>query len=613
MKKKIIILCVFMAFAIALNAQEKVVGLYGNPEVEKNSEKLHSLRNQSNDTLELPFFDDFSLITVFPNQEKWIGYDVFVNDTWAVNPISYGVASFDVADSTGEIRSLASSAEVSDILTSRPINLEYNLADSLYLSFAVQRGGFALRPEEKDSLVLQFSSPDTTWYSVWNMPGGESDNTFHKIMVPITDDKLLVKGFQFRFLGYGSTEASSPEPSFNTNNDVWNLDYVLLDKNRTMNDTVINDIAMMYNVQSVISEYEAVPWKHYLANTAGVSTSDINFIYRSNGELSQAINRQYIISDMLGNGSTYASGDDSENIFDHQIMTYSKPVDYQFNSNVSDSACFEVKAFIQTDEESEGYMYRWNDTVRYQQKFYNYYAYDDGIPEVGYGIGGVGTNSASLACRFNPIHGDTLRGVNIYFNKVLNQENEHYFYLMVWDDDGGVPGDTLVQQVGVRPLFKDSLYQYVYYPLDTPVYVSSAFHIGWTKTTDDMLNVGFDKNRDASSKVHLNMFGAWQPASIAGAVMVRPVFSETPIVNAIEKPMEIIEFSLYPNPAVDLVTIETQVAYDKLCLINIYGQIVKEYDARNTFSVSDLQSGMYVVALYNKGRLLGTQKLLIRP
>lgn len=615
MNKRLLMLSVSVLCAFQMVAQERLVDIYGNPVLEKNGKELIEQKSvRSNDTLELPFFDDFSVISVYPDQSKWLGFDVFINDMWGVNPISYGVASFDVADSVGVIRSLASSGEMSDVLTSRPINLEYDVEDSVYLSFAVQRGGSAQIPEYQDSLVLQFNSPDTIWHSVWNMEGGELDTAFQQFLVPVLNENLLVKGFEFRFISYGSVASNSPVPSYNSNNDIWNLDYVLLDTARTMNDTIINDIAMMYNVSSLITGFESVPWKHYLANQAAVPTDSIVFKYRSNGELEQYVNRQFIISDVWGNGSGFSSVDDNENIHAYEKIIYTKPVPYVYESDQADSACFEVKAFIKTDEEPEGLPYRWNDTVYYTQKFSNYYAYDDGIPEKGYGIGGVGTSTASLACRFEPIANDTLRGVYIYFNKVLNDENDKCFYLMAWDDDEGLPGDTLVNQIGVCPVFKDTLFDYTYYALDTPVYISDAFHIGWTKTTDEMMNVGFDLSRDASENVHINVFGTWQMSSFPGSVMIRPVFSENPILSVSATELEVKnEINLYPNPANDIVYIDSFEDIDLIRLVNAYGQVVREYNYEREISVADLQSGMYIVMLYKDGGLLGTEKLLVRP
>lgn len=608
------LLCiVVLGFTLQTYAQERLIELEGNPVLEqivKSQPGIFSITKSTNDTLELPFFDDFAVITVYPDQARWIGYDAYVNSTWAMDPISYGVASLDMADSIGQIRSLSTAGELSEMLTSRPINLEYPASDSIILSFAWQRGGNARKPEEQDSLVLMFNSPDTTWHSVWSMEGGVSDTAFHNELIPIREDYLLKKGFQFRFVNYASNVVNAPEPSFNSNNDIWNLDYVWLDTERSVNDTIINDIAMMYNFSSLLTGFESVPWKHYLAKQ--VVSDSLVYVYRSNGENGQAVNRQFEIIDEWGNGVGISDNDDSENIIEFQTLRYAKPVPFEFDSDLTDSARFLIKGYISSDEEADRLPFRWNDTVYYYQNFQNYYAYDDGNPEVGYGIGGVGTSSASVSYEFTPLVGDTLRGVNIYFNRVLNDENQQYFYLMVWDDNDGIPGDTITYQIGARPEFKDSLFQYTYYALDTPVYVSETFHIGWTKTTDDMLNVGFDLNRNASEKAHYNVFGTWEEISFEGALMVRPVFSETPYLSVPEEEVRLPDFDVYPNPASNQIYIDNPNDYDQLQIVSATGRLVYQSNAKTSYNVSSYSEGLYLLLFYKDDAMVGKQKLLIR-
>ena len=89
-----------------------------------------------------------------------------------------------------------------------------------------------------------------------------------------------------------------------------------------------------------------------------------------------------------------------------------------------DSATFLIRANIKTDNVQEREFYRWNDTVRYYQEFKNYYSYDDGTAEKGYGISGQGTANSSLAYQFESYKTDTLFGAYIYFNRTLNDGNQ---------------------------------------------------------------------------------------------------------------------------------------------------------------------------------------------
>ena len=73
-------------------------------------------------------------------------------------------------------------------------------------------------------------------------------------------------------------------------------------------------------------------------------------------------------------------------------------------------------------------------SVRYQQ-FFNYYAYDDGSAENGYGLGGAGTANASVAYQFNTFRKDTLRGVKMFFNRTYDDASQDYFRIGVWEHD----------------------------------------------------------------------------------------------------------------------------------------------------------------------------------
>lgn len=59
----------------------------------------------------------------------------------------------------------------------------------------------------------------------------------------------------------------------------------------------------------------------------------------------------------------------------------------------------------------------------YRQGFYNYFAYDDGTPEFGYGLEPA---RAMLAYQFRLVTMDTLSGVQLYFNRTLNDANYRF-------------------------------------------------------------------------------------------------------------------------------------------------------------------------------------------
>jgi len=77
-----------------------------------------------------------------------------------------------------------------------------------------------------------------------------------------------------------------------------------------------------------------------------------------------------------------------------------------------------------------------NDTIRFYQKFYNYYAYDDGTAEEAYYLVGP---APSLAMKFVLNVTDTLRGIQMYFDPVVTNASTVPFRLNIWSATGGIP------------------------------------------------------------------------------------------------------------------------------------------------------------------------------
>ncbi|MDD2387098.1 MAG: T9SS type A sorting domain-containing protein [Bacteroidales bacterium] len=616
MKRTIILISVLIIISFVLNAQEVLIDC-GNQQLKNYSEKYYAVisnrHTKAIDTLDLPFFDDFSKSFIYPDSTKWIDKFAYINKDYAVNPISMGAASLDAIDNFGAVYthlpSLSSS--IADYLTSAPINLGLSVADSLYLSFYYQAGGNGNSPEVRDSLVLQFKSPSTDWKSVWNAPGGEAMDTFKLALIPIIDPTYLVKGFQFRLLNYASI-SSNYEPSWVSNTDIWNIDFVKLDKNRSWDDTLANDVAFIKDFGSKLIGWEAVPWNHFKDYTGNIVNDSITFTYKSTyGVDVMNVNRRVIITDIYGDTPTYSMLEDNENIEPLQTIEYTRAIPYNFTSNTEDSARFLLKGYLKIDGAEDLSIYRWNDTSYYYQDFNNYYAYDDGSAERGYGISGQGTAYSSLACKFTPLKADILKGVYIYFNQTLNEANRKYFYLTIWSDNDGIPGDTIFQKIGVKPYYSDQTNGFLYYSLDTSIYIDTTFYIGWIKTTDDMLNCGYDLNNDAGSKVFYNVSGEWQASAYNGAMMIRPVFGYAKS-RAVYKP-EIVksEYDIYPNPASDYVKILSEIPPKFVAIYDATGRLVRQFNGREDVFVGDLEQGTYFIRPVSEASSFKTKKILI--
>ncbi len=616
---KYIITFIILFFSISLFSQEYVVDI-GNPFLKEYSRvyfsknKNISVKFLDDTSIELPFYDDFSNSFVYPDSTKWIDKFAFVNDGFAVNPINIGYVTLDAINQYGDVYSHLPtySSAIADYLTSKPVNLSYNISDSIYFSFYYQSGGLGNTPEIKDSLVLQFKTFESDWKSIWRAAGGTTMEEFNLVMIPIRDTNYLKDGFQFRFLNYASV-SSNYEPSWISNCDHWHLDNIYIDTARNYSDTLTKDAAFVSNFQSMLKDFESIPWNHYkaLSSPENIMKDTLNFVYNNTFESDVLnINRMFEVKNLFSDILIASDYDDNENIDPLTIIEYSKPVNFIYSSEDADSAKFTITGILGTDVIEQRNIFRWNDTIRYYQNFYNYYAYDDGTAEKGYGIGGENTAYASLAYRFTPVKPDTLRGVYIYFNHVLNNGNQKYFFLTVWSDNNGIPGDTIIRIEGVRPEFNGELNGFVYYSLGDGIYIDTTFYIGWTKTTDDMLNCGFDMNRVANNNLFLNITGEWQVSTIEGALMVRPVFGYEPSVSYESYTIKQ-DFTFYPNPANEFIFFNELTNVKNIEIYDLQGKLVIQSAFKNKIDISYLDNGIYFIKLSSEDSNYKVKKLII--
>lgn len=623
----------------AQQAQEVLVGLHSMPlanHAEKNGAKI---------TLELPFFDDFARGQSFPTSDFWNGAGVFVNTTYGINPPSIGVATFDAYNHNGNLYPAASALPFSaDTLTSHPINLNFPLDTTIYLSFVFQPQGLGFQPSIRDSLILEFyDSLEDQWIGVWaawvDMENQtlrhvnrlsaqavkiiQSDSlhrTFHRVHFPILGEQYLNEGFRFRFRNYASLQQNTSVPGLIANCDHWHIDQVYIDRHRAYNDTLLYDITFARPLGSVLKNYESVPWTHFNTDArANELTNPMQFkiLYRNLNQDESPDGRQVTRRFSIYNHSNdeeYNFSAAAENIPSLSDFSFTREYVYDFQSAWADSARYTFTAYLVTEDP---YPFCWNDTVSYSQEFKNFYALDDGSAEGGYGIFGEGAQAAQVAVKYTSYKEDKLVGLYMYFNRTKGDANQKYFKLAVWDDNNGKPGKLVYQQLGLRPLFADSLNRFVLYKINEELILPKGiFYIGWIQTTAEMLNVGFDKNRNNSNKIFYNIGGQWSNTAYNGSLMLRPAFgklTESPThSNPIQDQKPI---AIYPNPATNQLWVQLPDSYDQgfVQIFNLVGQqlMATPIEQGNPLNISMLSSGTYIVRVTSNGEFLGTKKLVV--
>ncbi len=595
-------------------AQEYKTSLQFNPAVMRRAALHNQLKAAmiNQDTLSLPFFDDFSRLNVYPDSSKWTDREAYINNDFAVDPPSIGVATLDAINDAGVIYQNAGSKPfVADHLTSRPVDISNS--ENVYLSFSYQPQGLGDNPETGDSLILDFYAPKLEeWIKVWSVPG-DSLRPFRQVILPVNDTAFLQKGFRFRFRNLASLVAITEGHLGNA--DQWNIDYIYLNKNRTANDTVFIDAALVSPPASLLKNYTSIPWSHFPIAFQQEINPLLVIRVKNNGNQISNIIRNYEISETHTQGITKISGG-AANLNPGEIVTFRDDLFYDFEASVEDSAIFKMKSVLVTDALDFS---KSNDTAVSYQKFFNYYAYDDGSAENGYGLYGNNSQNGLVAYRFDSYKGDSLQAIQMYFNQTLNNASQQFFKLVVWDDNNGFPGNILYRAAGYRPRYGDSLNQFINYDLDSAVYVKNTFYIGWQQVNTIFLNIGMDNSSDHSSKLFYNLDGTWNKTTEKGTVMMRPVLGKplnisTSVDNTLTGSMDAVK--VYPNPADDFITVDMAEPAGRntytYILFNLSGQVIRSgQQDQKQISVSDIPPGMYLLKIVKSNQQFLIRKILI--
>jgi hypothetical protein len=654
---KTLLLLLFVSFAGSMQAQEFLTGLKSNTQIIKEAQKQKELlfngKSQPENTpLLLPFFEDFSNYIGYPNENLFIDKQAFVNNTFPVFAPTIGVVTLDALNEFGEIYPhLNTSSKGADTLTSRFIRLdsllvegafrEITLADSLYFSFYFQPGGGGVagagpweyignQPDANDSLVLEFGyypkgDTVTRWDHIWSTPGFNlnkwtSENPlqyFKQVMIPITNEKYLCGNFQFRFRNYASLEPQQGILGWEGNVDQWHIDYIRLDVKRNHNDIFTNDLAFVSPTTSFLKNCQSMPWKQFqpadmksnftnqLSNLFGgtlSSTYEYTITYKGNvvhSYESGAYNTPPYFSDGVVTQPRQASP---------AISPYSPPY-------LTDTATFKITHIFQNSSGVDHDFCLANDTCVFEQKFYDYYAYDDGTAEYGYCINNQ-FNIAYLAMKFPLRVSDELSAVRMWFNHTRNSENEGaQFNIVVWKDDNGQPGDTLYTSTVKQPRFAEQFLDFVEYQFDKKVPVSGNIWVGFQQQGNVQLNIGFDQNTDSREFFKFNTQGKWETSVFRGTPMLRPVFGEIDPLSICCAPP--VAAKLRPNPAKDWVEITNyELRIMNVEVFDMMGRGQKAEGRRPKaenvleVNVSHLPAGIYFVRIYYEDNSFETVKLI---
>lgn len=559
------------------------------------------------DTLTLPFFEDFSTSFDQPDIDKWVKKGgVYVNNSYAKGQPTYNTATFDGLKYNGLAYDTlnANSLGKADNLTSLPIDLSATTRqDSTYLSFFWQPKGLGETPdgEQGDVLRLYFKNDRGTWVNVWQKRGF-ADSVFTKETVGVatnSTNNYYHSSFQFKFENTGRLSGTF---------DIWNVDYIFLNKNRTKADVFFLD--QSFSTQPIVlfsHGYTSLPYTHFnaikdtLGNGITVS-SNYNNLDKNPNNNTYFIDASYdstkvrIRTDASietpGNATNVLFRDSIPNSFWKAIPNAKTEVAYTFSLNGD-----------KINSDNKGIDYTVNNTLRSKTILDNFYAYDDGSAE--YGIG-LNQKFATLLYRFTNLkRPDTLRQIAVSFTQLGRVLFQQSFNLVVSknrptliDLAKSPPPPNVLLNDNFPITYATTVNNWTVYNLENPIVIDAdSFYIGYKQITDDALAIGWDRNTNASKQIFYNINNRWENYTDSqGSLLLRPVFGNFNYV--LETQPEAAKQSeplIFPIPAES--HIYTNQLIEKATLYDLHGNTLQNFANTKEFYVGDVPTGMYILKL----------------
>ncbi|MCL2413719.1 MAG: T9SS type A sorting domain-containing protein [Bacteroidales bacterium] len=581
-----------------------------------------------------------------------------------------------------------------DTLTSRPIRLdsifdgsprELTNADSVFFSFYFQPGGgFGTEsdgtirgraPRASDELILEFRDSTGIWNVVWYANGQTlaqfcplcvvdsvlvtpaTDTTpavfrlvqdfekefFRQVSISILDTMAIVEttdtirgsflynGFQFRFRNISSLDRNQQQnPSRQGSGGQWHIDYVRLNAYPNGFNRFSSDIAFVHQGERVLRDFQAMPANQFRGQVDLIS--EIPILFRNLDTIWHAVQYSFQIT---GPGYFWAATPSNTAVepfythgFNYNTDIYEYQRNFPFPPEITASGIFEIQHVLTSTNRED--IARSNDTMIQAVHFGNYFAYDDGTPEAGFGfdIERSRPTSNEFAYRFPMRVPDSLVAIQIWFNETPADMSRAFFNFAVWSENNGAPSqDPIYVGQDLLPEQGDTAGFFTYW-LDAPLPLSSGdFFIGFQQRGQSatfFLNVGFDLNNNARNHMLGRLDGgrfingrwdnSWDTISIYGAVMMRPVFGTS---EDIPPPTSILDrdegvdadekIRVFPNPSDGVIFVESpKNVVNSYEVFDLSGRRLLQRIIKSTqFSVDLPQNpGLYILVLHTESGIV---------
>ena len=546
----------------------------------------------------------------------------YINNTRCVDPISFGVATFDGLNARGLPYSTVTNAlGACDSLMS--INLDVPLgSDPVYVSFYWQNGGFTAEvvPDDNDSLVLQFKSIHNKWVSVWQEQGTQNQiTTPFRYKSVLLADSFKHQGFQFRFINFGNQ---------NANYDTWNLDYVRVDTEHSPADSSAVDVTITKTPTRLLKDFHAYPLDQFngIVNQPDYFSPQVYGQVRNlnpEGGLGNNVNGKFQIIDEATHNIFIPNTDTIYNGLKNPVRGQNALTEIYVNKThfplQQKQNWTTLRYGVKLDQDADFNAFSQNDASYGNLNLSTYMAYDDGSAELSRGVDG---NLARGAVRFFLERADTITDIQLYFPRgPATQTQVISFLLMVYSDidTGNNTADELFRISYILPP-SDSLNKFDRFSLRTQpiekrtLQGGKPFYIGWQQNVIDngnQVRLGCDVNSSNPRSFYYNSNAQWRVYDFDSyPLMIRPDFGiETP--TAVKASLGAPRAPFYPNPSRN--TIRNREAFSNLEIYNALGQNLQtvSFGMAGETVPHHLQTGLYILKWQQTDGQWVSQRLMV--
>lgn len=569
--------------------------LFGQELISIKSNEQYSF-HQSTDSIELPFFDDFSVNTI--DNGKWSFFEnISLKDYSNNNAPSLNIVEFDGLNSNGNSYNHPNGYGEADVLISDIINMKnYDNNQTVFMSFYWNFNINGEYPDYQDSIKLEFMNSENNWELVWYKTGGAENfegNNFIFEIIKITNE-FMHENFRFKFSNIGNSEGPF---------DSWVLDYIYINSNRNENDSTFLDRTLSYSPKKIFKDYFSIPIKHF--DEADEITDSLEIKINNLDKNIQPINYSYLVSSDELSISEFIEKDKPLspilNGFESRVIKNKKINISDYDSDL-DSVNLNLKFFITSGDSSlNNINYLNNDTSYYKVDFSNYYSYDDGSGEYA---AGLNQKNSELILEYKTLKKDTLTHISILFPNTNNQYNGN-INLVAYNS-------YKEEKILNQPEFISfDNKKFNVYKLNNPVIVEDTFYIGFKQNENNFLPVGLDKNNNTSDKIFFKVDGQWNKNQvIKGSLIIRPIFAKTDyIITEVNEKRIFRDVLIYPNPSNGIIFFSESI--DEGLIIDLNGRIIDRFKKSNQLNLTTYPEGIYII-LFSKDSIIYKKKIIIK-